>query len=243
VTQARSGRSGSRRRRVPAPDRSLVGVDRLRSRLAAIEPLAALHPDRVVVVRAPGRVNLIGEHTDYNDGLVLPAAIDLEIRIALVPTEDGRVMLTLDASGNRATFDLDAIGEKRGTFVDYIAGTAWAMQEAGLPTSGFRGLLASSILLTGLITLVNYVPDNVSEGLFGLSIPLARGGYLVPSVPVFLLKLSPAIVSRRHRHRSRLSRIGVEDSRISLRESKNNLKYLRASSHWRWAYQTPYFHV
>jgi len=145
VTRAGSGRSGSRRRSVPPPDRSLVAADRLRGRLAAIEPLAAADPDRVVVVRAPGRVNLIGEHTDYNDGLVLPAAIDLEIRIALVPTDDRRVVLTLDSSGNRATFDLDAIGGKRGTFADYIAGTAWAMQEAGLPTRGFRGLLASSL--------------------------------------------------------------------------------------------------
>jgi galactokinase len=145
VTRSGSGRSGSRRRPVPPADRSLVAADRLRARLAAIEPLAALHPERVVVVRAPGRVNLIGEHTDYNDGLVLPAAIDLEIRIALVATEDRQVVLTLDASGNRATFDLDAIGEKRGSFADYIAGTAWAMQEAGLPTWGFRGLLASSL--------------------------------------------------------------------------------------------------
>lgn len=54
-----------------------------------------------------------------------------------------------------------------------------------------RGLLASSILLTGLITLVNYVPDNASEGLFGLAVPLARAGDLVPSVPVFLGLLNP----------------------------------------------------
>ena len=145
MTRSGSGRSGPRRRPVPTADRSLVAVDRLRARLAASEPLAALHPDRVVVVRAPGRVNLIGEHTDYNDGLVLPAAIDLDIRIALVPTDDRRVTITLDASRTTASFDLDAIGDRRGAFVDYIAGTAWAMQEAGLPTRGFRGLLASSM--------------------------------------------------------------------------------------------------
>ena len=145
MTRAGSGRSSPRRRPVPPADRSLVAADRLRVRLAAIEPLAVLHPERVVVVRAPGRVNLMGDHTDYNDGLALPAAIDLEIRIALVPTEDRHVELTLDASGQRAVFDLDAIGERRRTFVDYIAGTAWAMQEAGLPTRGFRGLLASSL--------------------------------------------------------------------------------------------------
>ena len=51
-----------------------------------------------VVASAPGRVNLIGEHTDYNDGLVLPAAIDRGISIALLPIPDRRVGLTLARS-------------------------------------------------------------------------------------------------------------------------------------------------
>jgi galactokinase len=131
-----------------AVDRSALDPVRLRARLAAVEPRAPADPGAVVVVRAPGRVNLIGEHTDYNDGLVLPAAIDLEIRIALVPTEDRRVEIVLDATGERAGFDLDAVvasRERRGGFVDYVAGTAWAMHEAGLPLRGFRGLLASTL--------------------------------------------------------------------------------------------------
>jgi galactokinase len=132
-----------------AVDRSAVDVARLRARLAAVEPTAASDPGAVVVVRAPGRVNLIGEHTDYNDGLVLPAAIDLEIRIALVPTRDRRVEIVLDATGERAGFDLDAViaagPVRRGGFADYVAGTAWAMHDAGLPLRGFRGILASTL--------------------------------------------------------------------------------------------------
>jgi galactokinase len=116
---------------------------RLAARLVDVEPGASR--EHVRVVRAPGRVNLIGEHTDYNDGLVLPAAIGLELRIALVPTDDGRVEITLDESGERDGFDLDQIGDKKGAWIDYVAGTAWAMREAGVPVSGFRGLLASSI--------------------------------------------------------------------------------------------------
>jgi galactokinase len=102
-------------------------------------------PSALRVVRAPGRVNLIGEHTDYNEGFVLPAAIDLEIAIAYVPTDDERVEVALLASGAVGEIDLRAIGPRQGTWLDYVAGTAWAMREAGLPVRGFRGVLASTI--------------------------------------------------------------------------------------------------
>jgi galactokinase len=118
---------------------------RLRTRLAQLEPAAAADPARVRVVRAPGRVNLIGEHTDYNLGLVLPVAVDLEIRIAFVPTDDRRVELRSEATGERAAFDLDAIGPSAGGMAGYVAGTAWALAEAGIPTRGLRGILASSL--------------------------------------------------------------------------------------------------
>jgi len=117
----------------------------LTDRLVAIDREAADAPDQIRVVHAPGRVNLIGEHTDYNDGFVLPAAIDLGITIAFIPTDDRRVEVTLDDSGERDGFHLDAIGARRGAWIDYIAGTAWALAEAGIPLRGFRGLLASDL--------------------------------------------------------------------------------------------------
>ena len=83
------------------------------------------------IARAPGRVNLIGEHTDYNDGFVLPVAIDLETWIAFQPTADRRVELTLAATGERDGFDLDAIGARRGTWIDYVAGVALELAAAG----------------------------------------------------------------------------------------------------------------
>ena len=60
-----------------------------------------------MVVRAPGRVNLIGDHTDYNDGFVLPMAIDRAIWLALEPRDDARVRLYSADVDSWGEFDLD----------------------------------------------------------------------------------------------------------------------------------------
>jgi galactokinase len=124
---------------VPAPESDAL-IDRLRRH----EPSAATDAP-VHVVRGPGRINLIGEHTDYNQGFVLPAAIDLEIRIAFVPTTDRQVAITLADSGERREFKLDAIPPATGQWIDYVAATAWSLQSAGLALHGFRGVLASNL--------------------------------------------------------------------------------------------------
>ncbi|MEP7378946.1 MAG: galactokinase [Chloroflexota bacterium] len=98
-----------------------------------------------LTVRAPGRVNLIGEHTDYNDGLVLPAAIDLEIRIDLVPRADRLVRLELAADGRLGQLDLDAIGAPTGGWLDYVAGVALELTRSGLPTGGLDGRLSATL--------------------------------------------------------------------------------------------------
>src|SRR3954469_1304249 len=113
--------------------------------LVASEPEAAGRGDGIVVVRAPGRVNLIGEHTDYNEGFVLPAAIDLELRIAYLPADDRRVELVRLDSGERDGFDLGVPRAKSGSWIDYVAGTAWALDEACLPLTGLRGVIASTL--------------------------------------------------------------------------------------------------
>jgi len=97
------------------------------------------------VVRAPGRVNLIGEHTDYNDGFVLPIAIDRAVWIAFRQREDRRVCAQSLDLGGRATFSLDAIGYESGGWAEYLKGVAWVLQEEGYSLQGWEGVFAGDI--------------------------------------------------------------------------------------------------
>jgi galactokinase len=121
---------------------SLVDV---RASLLATVPAAAAHPGSVHMVRSPGRINLIGEHTDYNEGYVLPMAIDREIVIGFVPSDDREVEITRLDTGEVARLDLDAEQPRTGTWVDYIGGMAAVLARRGVPTRGLRGVIASSL--------------------------------------------------------------------------------------------------
>ena len=73
------------------------------------------------VARAPGRVNLIGEHTDYNDGFVLPIAIDRYTTVSVVPRHDDVFTVEATDLGKSDTFTLEAI-ERTGSWADYVRG-------------------------------------------------------------------------------------------------------------------------
>ena len=96
------------------------------------------------IVRAPGRVNLIGEHTDYNDGFVLPMAIDRAIWIALRPRPDRMVAAHSLDFNETAEFDLDRL-EKQSGWIEYLKGVAWALQDAGYTLIGFDAVVVGDV--------------------------------------------------------------------------------------------------
>ena len=97
------------------------------------------------LIRAPGRVNIIGEHTDYNDGYVLPMAIDRAVWIALRPREDRRVYLRSLEKETPADFELDNIQHISGDWSAYVGGMAFMLQDAGYVLHGWEGVLTSDV--------------------------------------------------------------------------------------------------
>jgi galactokinase len=103
-----------------------------------------IHPR--LMVRAPGRVNLIGEHTDYNDGFVFPAAIDRATYVAARPRDDGRVHIVAVDLGDEDEFALDAIERSADhPWSNYIRGVAKALLVAGHQLGGVNLLITSDV--------------------------------------------------------------------------------------------------
>lgn len=97
------------------------------------------------VIRAPGRVNLIGEHTDYNDGFVLPMAIDRAAWIALRPRTDERVIVHSIDFDQKAEFTLDHLAKAGDEWIEYVKGVAWALLESGYQLTGWEGVIAGDV--------------------------------------------------------------------------------------------------
>ena len=100
------------------------------------------------IYRAPGRVNLIGEHTDYNDGFVLPAAIEFYCWVAAAPRADRKLVLHSENFNETIEANLDAISAARKNhWSGYPMGVAWALEAAGKHLKGANLLISGDVPL------------------------------------------------------------------------------------------------
>ncbi len=126
------------------------------------------------VFKAPGRVNLIGEHTDYNDGFVLPTPIDRYLWVTISPREDETIRLQAMDFDERTEHRLSSIRyDKKHLWANYVLGVAHSLMERGYTLGGFdmsihgdvplgAGLSSSAAIETAVVRALN---DTFSLGI------------------------------------------------------------------------------
>jgi len=130
------------------------------------------------IFRAPGRVNLIGEHTDYNDGFVFPAAIDLYTWAAVSPRNDSKLRVYSENLVESSEIDLsEAAPRPRDHWSDYVHGVAVMLQQAGVTVRGVDMALYSDVPSGAGLSSSAALEVSVASALLGASartLPLAE---------------------------------------------------------------------
>jgi len=130
---------------------ALGAVDLMDDSLSRVAHAARLrfrgkfHRKPTVIAAAPGRVNVIGEHTDYNDGFVLPMAIERHIVIAAVRSENPKVRMFSAQSGEEAILRIGMNREEVPRWARYVLGVLELSRQAGLVAGGFDAVIDSSL--------------------------------------------------------------------------------------------------
>ena len=111
------------------------------ARLATSQFASSFATRPAVVASAPGRVNLIGEHTDYNGGPVLPVALERRTAVAASPAAEWRVVTSLDG----AVHQFDVTGTLRRDWTDYLVGVVQELGSRGVPLAGAHVAVAGTV--------------------------------------------------------------------------------------------------
>lgn len=176
------------------------------------------------VYRAPGRVNLIGEHTDYNEGLVMPMAIDLAVWVAIAPREDQKVVLRSENFSETVEFVLDeAAPSPRRHWSDYPRGVAYMLKEAGYQLRG------ANMLLNGEVPIGSGLSSSAA-------IEVATGFALLDSAGFDVDRMQLALLCQRAENEFVGMRCGLMDQFISCFAEEGRALMLDCRS---LEYQTP----
>jgi len=142
-------------------------VSTVREITAAFEKLYGSKPR---IYRAPGRVNLIGEHTDYNEGFVMPAAIDFSTYVALAKRDDHIIRMHSDIFKESADLDLaDPPARGHRHWSDYPFGVALKLQESGHEISGANVLVHGEVPLGSGLSSSAAIEVSTGLGLLDIS--------------------------------------------------------------------------
>lgn len=101
--------------------------------------------EQVRVFRSPGRINLIGEHTDYNNGFVLPASVDKAVYFVIAPREDDQVILYAADLNQTYSFTLDDLSKPEKSWSHYQIGIVDQIQKKGLQIGGFQAAFGGNV--------------------------------------------------------------------------------------------------
>ena len=122
------------------------------------------------IFRAPGRVNLIGEHTDYNQGFVMPMAIQMATTVAAAPAAKRVITARSENVNQEVMFDLDQpAGGRRADWTDYVQGVARVLDHAAGPISGAHLLITGDVPLGSGLSSSASLEVAVASALLGLS--------------------------------------------------------------------------
>ena len=157
---------------------------------------------RARIYRAPGRVNLIGEHTDYNDGFVMPAAIEFYVWIAIASRNDRKLLLHSTNFSETVEIDLQDDPQPRNHWSDYVSGVAVMLERAGYRLQG------ANLLIRGDVPIGSGLSSSAA-------IEVASGFALLENSGLPVHRLELVKLCRRAENEFVGARVGIMDQFIS----------------------------
>ena len=167
--------------------------------------------------RAPGRVNLIGEHTDYTGGLVMPAAIDFSTWVAAGRREDRTIRAVSEGFPGALEFSLDVAPKRQGNWTDYVAGVAATLEAAG------HRLRGANLVIHGEVPVGSGLSSSAA-------IEVATALALLKNSDLFMEPMQLALLCQRAENEFVGMRCGIMDQFISFFGRENHALMLDCRS-------------